>query len=185
MPARPRTPVRRTAARRASPRRVSPDAFALLRDDHRRAAALFEQFRKVGRDGARKASIVARLCRELAVHAKLEEEILYPAARTVLKDAALVDVADVEHAIARSLVADLERMKPGDDHYDAKVEVLGAYVRHHAEEEQARLFPALRRTPLDFAVLGERIAARRRELEAALDHPEVVDDAMRRFVPIV
>ena len=63
--------------------------------------------------------------------------------------------------------------------------MLGEYVSHHVKEEQERLFAALRRTPLDFAVLGERIAARRRELEAALDHPEVVDDAMRRFVPIV
>jgi hypothetical protein len=185
MPARPRTPVRRPARKRASPRRAVPHALALLRDDHRKAAGLFAQFRKLEGDDARKASVVAALCRELTVHAKVEEEIFYPAARTVLRDAALVDEADVEHATLRALVADLERMKPGDDHYDAKVTVLGEYVRHHVQEEQERLFAALRRTPLDFAVLGERIAARRRELEGALDHPQIVDDAIRRFVPTV
>ena len=185
MPATPRTAARRPARKRTTPRRAAHDALAMLRDDHRRVAALLARFDKLAGDGARKASLVSTLCRALTVHARLEDEILYPAARTVLKDASLVDDADVEHAAAKALVADLERMKPGDDHYDARVRVLGAYVRHHVREEQDRLFPKLRRTALDFDVLGQRIAARRRELEAALSRPEVVDDAMRRFVPTV
>lgn len=185
MPVKPRTAVRPPARKRASRRKAAPDAIAMLRDDHRKVAAMFARFARLGHDRARKASLVASLCRELSVHARLEEEIFYPAARTVLKDASPVDEADVEHATVKALVADLERAKPGDDHYDAKVKVLGEYVRHHVAEEQDGLFPKLRRTPLDFGVLGERIAARRRELEGALDHPQVVDDAIRRFVPIV
>ena len=184
MPARKRPAARRTARTPARSRRAAPDAIALLRDDHRKVAAMLSRV-GTSADGARKASLVATLCRTLTVHARVEEEIFYPAARTVLRDAALIDEADVEHATAKALIADLERMKPGDDHYDAKVKVLGEYVRHHVKEEQEQLFPKLRRTALDFAVLGERIAARRRELENALAHPEVVDDAIRRFVPIV
>jgi hemerythrin superfamily protein len=186
MPAR-KTPAARPASRRRAPprRRAAPDAIAILRDDHRQVAALFAQVGRLRRDGARKASLVGRICRELTVHAKVEEEIFYPAARTVLRQQADVDEADVEHATVKALVAELERARPGDDHYDAKVKVLGEYVRHHVEEEQGTLFPKLRRTPLDLAVLGERIAARKRELAGMLAHPEAVDDAMRRFVPIV
>ena len=186
MPAR-KTPAARPAPRMRAPprRRAAPDALAILRDDHRKVAALFAQVARLRQDGARKASLVERICRELSVHAKVEEEIFYPAARTVLRRHADVDEADVEHATIKALVAELERAKPGDDHYDAKVKVLGEYVRHHVKEEQETLFPKLRRTPLDLAVLGERIGARKRELAALLAHPEALDDAMRRFVPIV
>ena len=186
MPFKKKPAPRRAPRKRAAPaRRAAPDAIALLRDDHRQVGALFAQAARVRHDGARKASLVGRICRDLTVHAAVEEEIFYPAARTVLKDLAPVDEADVEHATVKALVADLERMKPGDDHYDAKVKVLGEYVRHHVKEEQETLFPRLRRTPLDLAVLGERIAARKRELAGALAHPEMLDDAMRRFIPIV
>ena len=56
----------------------------------------------------------------------------------MLRKQGLVDEADVEHATVRMLVAELERGQPGDDHYDAKVKVLGEYVKHHVKEEQAR-----------------------------------------------
>ena len=46
----------------------------------------------------------------LTVHATIEEEIFYPAARVVLDDEALVDEADVEHACAKDLIAQIEGM---------------------------------------------------------------------------
>ncbi|MEO8484958.1 MAG: hemerythrin domain-containing protein [Betaproteobacteria bacterium] len=184
-PAPVRTKPSRAGAARARPRADAPDAIAMLRDDHRQVSALFAQFAKLGSDGARKAALVEKICRELTVHAKVEEEIFYPAARTVLEDAALVDEADVEHAAAKALIGDLARMNPGDDHYDAKVTVLGEYVRHHVEEEQDRMFPKLRRSKLDLRMLGERMTVRKRELEAVLANPSAVDDAVRSFVPVV
>lgn len=182
------TRPRKTARQPAAPARARTtpsDAIALLREDHRGLAALFAQFDRLKADGERKQALVARICRELTVHAKVEEEIFYPAARTVLDDAALIDEADVEHASAKALVAELEAAKPGDDHYDAKVKVLGEYVGHHVREEQEEMFPKLRRTKLDLRVLGERIAARKRELASVLSDPAASDDAMRRFIPIV
>ena len=44
------------------------------------------------------------------MHATIEEEIFYPAARVVLDDEALVDEADVEHACAKDLIAQIEGM---------------------------------------------------------------------------
>lgn len=179
---------RKTAPERAAPGRVRTarsDAIALLREDHRRIAALFAQFDTLKADGERKRALVARICRELTVHARVEEEIFYPAARTVLDDAALVDEADVEHACAKALVAELEAAKPGDDHHDAKVRVLGEYVEHHVREEQEAMFPMLRRTGLDLQGLGERIAARKRELAGVASDAAASDDALRRFIPMV
>ena len=55
-------------------------------------------------------------------------------------------------------------MKPGDDHYDAKVTVLGEYVRHHIKEEQKQMFPKARKAKMDLKALGAQIAARKAEL---------------------
>ena len=179
------TARRRKPAARSRPPTSPNDAIALLKGDHRRVAAMFLQFDRMKADGSRKEALVAKICQELTVHARVEEEIFYPAARSVLENAALIDEADVEHASAKALIAELRSAKPGDDHYDAKVKVLGEYVRHHVKEEQDELFPKLRRTALDMVVLGERMAARKHELAALFANPAATEDAMRRFIPIV
>jgi len=72
----------------------------------------------------------------------IEEEIFYPAARDAgLKD--LLNEAEVEHAAAKQLISEIEKMRPSDRLFTAKVTVLGEYIRHHIEEEETKLFPAL------------------------------------------
>ena len=147
----------------------SKNAVELLTDDHRKVKKLFKDFEKL-KDGdgstKEKSAIVQEICRELAVHAKVEEEIFYPEVRASVDDDDLMDEADVEHAGAKSLIAELEAMKPGDDHYDAKVTVLGEYIDHHVKEEQEEMFPKAKKARLDMAQLGERIMQRKEELQA-------------------
>jgi hypothetical protein len=57
-------------------------------------------------------------------------------------------------------------MRPGEDHYDAKVTVLGEYVNHHVEEEQSEMFPKAKRAKVDLVELGERIAERKAQIQA-------------------
>ena len=111
-----------------------------------------------------KDALVARICGELIVHAAIEEEIFYPEARAVLDDEDLFDEALVEHASAKDLIAQLGEMEPGDELYNAKVTVLGEYVRHHIEEEQDEMFARLAEADLDLEELGARLAARKAEL---------------------
>ena len=81
----------------------------------------------------------------LKAHTTIEEEIFYPAARRAGIDADLLDEADIEHASAKELIAQIEAGDPDDDHYDAKVKVLGEYITHHVVEEHTEMFPKCRR----------------------------------------
>ena len=156
--------------KKAAPRKkaaTAPDAITLLKDDHAKVSAMFKQYDKLGdKAGAKKQELVGRICGELKVHTRIEEEIFYPATRAAIpKEDDLLDEAQVEHDGAKNLIAQLESMKPDDDFYDAKVTVLGEYIKHHVKEEQEEMFPKVRKTKLDLRELGMRMAFRKEELK--------------------
>ena len=142
--------------------RAPSDAIALLRADHKKVQDLFQQFEKTRSDD-RKKSIAEQICNELTIHAQIEEEILYPAAREAIREKDLIAEATVEHQSAKDLIAQIEG-GGGDEMWEAKVKVLGEYVNHHVKEEQNEMFPQLKKSKLDLKGLGEQLQARKQEL---------------------
>jgi hemerythrin superfamily protein len=128
--------------------RQQPDAIQVLTDDHRKVEELFVRFEKTG-DGAhkRRQDLVQRITEALSIHASIEEEIFYPAARRFVADAG-DDVLEAleEHHLVKVTLAELETMDPSHERYGAKVTVLIENVRHHVEEEEGQLFPTIRDT---------------------------------------
>ena len=159
--------TKKKAARKAT---TAPDAIALLKDDHKKVSAMFGQYDKLGdKAHAKKLALARKICQELKVHTQIEEEIFYPAVEAVLpKEQDLLDEAQVEHDGAKSLIAQLDAMKPGDDLFDAKVTVLGEQIKHHVKEEHEDMFPKVRKTKLDLKELGMRMAFRKEELAKQL-----------------
>ena len=100
------------------------------------------------------------------MHAQIEEEILYPAVKTALKDQLLVPEATVEHTTVKELIAQLQGVDPDCDIYDAKVKVLSEYVKHHVKEEQNEMFPEAKASSLNMPELVARMAARKDALLA-------------------
>jgi hemerythrin superfamily protein len=154
--------ARKSASSRKATRQPS-DALALLRADHQRVQEMFDQFEKTKSED-RKATLAEQICQELTIHAQIEEEIFYPAVREAIRDEDLIDEATVEHQSAKDLIAQIEGGGPGGDMFEAKVKVLGEYVKHHVKEEQNELFPQVRKTKLDLKELGERLQQRKMEL---------------------
>ena len=163
----------KTKTQEARPGRAgesSPDILALLAADHAEVRAAFDAFDDMGEDedqSPEREALAERICRMLAVHATIEEEFFYPAARKAGVDPDLLDEAKVEHASAKTLIAELEAAGAGDRLYDAKVKVLGEYIRHHVEEEEGELFPQCRRTGMDLHGIVMPMATRRAELMRA------------------
>jgi hemerythrin superfamily protein len=139
------------------------DAVALLKQDHRTVEALIAEFEDA--DEGEQSTLAERICKMLTVHAQIEEEILYPAAKEALsedeEEAELVAEAEVEHATAKELIAKIEAMTSEDENFKATVKVLGEYVKHHVKEEENEMFPALRKTELDLKELGSQLAERK------------------------
>ncbi|MGZ3376568.1 MAG: hemerythrin domain-containing protein [Phenylobacterium sp.] len=144
------------------------DAIALLKADHRALEKLFAQYEKA-RDDDRRKALADRICRELRVHMRIEEEVFYPVSREHLKDDDIVDEAMVEHAAARDLMDEIEAMRPGEELYDAKMIVLEEQIEHHVDEEEEDYFPRARKTGMDLKAVGARMAALKDQLQAQVD----------------
>ncbi len=157
-----------SAAAKSGSAARSPDAIALLKADHAEVKKCFQAYDKLATaeaDSDERQALAEKICSLLTVHATIEEEIFYPAAREALgEDVNLVDEADVEHAGAKDLIAQIEAMSAEDDHFDAKLKVLGEYIDHHVKEEQDEMFPKCREADMDLKGLGVELAARKEEL---------------------
>jgi hemerythrin superfamily protein len=144
------------------------DAIELLKEDHRKVEKLFTRFEKTDReDVGTRATIAEEACAELTVHATVEEELFYPAARAALGDddgTELLDEALVEHDTAKQLIARVEELDPSDPMYAATFTVLAEYIKHHVREEEGELFPKVRKTKLDLEELGAQMRSRKEAL---------------------
>ena len=75
----------------------------------------------------------------------------------------------MEHGSIKDLVSAIENASPDDDElFDARVKVLGEYVKHHVKEEENELFPKIRKSDMDLEEVGARLMARKEELMRAL-----------------
>lgn len=148
-----------------------PEALAFLMRQHREVEAYFDHYEHVETD-EEKLELVNRICLALAVHAKIEEELLYPPAEAAIDEPDLVDEAWVEHATAKDLIAQLEEMQVGDQYYDAKVKVLGEYIAHHVKEEETELFPQCERAGMNLPDIGARLHERTDALKRELGDPD-------------
>jgi hemerythrin superfamily protein len=152
------------------------NAVTMLIQDHEEVIRLLERFDEAGRD--EQAALAARICRLLTVHAQVEEQLFYPAARRALRQlgARLLDDAAVEHASERELVSHLERAGEGYALFSATVRVLGEYFRHHVRQEETLLFPRVQNTELDLEALGERMGKRKQALLSAPEEDDLEEE---------
>jgi hemerythrin-like domain-containing protein len=141
----------------------APSAIEVLKEDHDYVKKAYRAFQKLDpqEDLEDVQALVEQVCDALKVHLRIEEEILYPAARKALGDEDLIEEAEVEHDSAKTLIRSLGRMRPKDPKYAASFTVLCEYVEHHVKEEEDEMFPKLRRSGIDLRALGAKLLAKK------------------------
>lgn len=163
---------RKTSGRRRRTGRRDPLAIRLLKADHREVEGWFDEYEQL-EDDSEKLDLFRKIALALKVHTTIEEEIFYPEERGDVEED-MLDEAYVEHDGAKKLIAEIEAMKPGDEYYDAKVKVLGEYIKHHVKEEEqpGGIFAQAKKGDEDLDAMGERLQVRKEELMAKMRDPK-------------
>jgi len=158
----PSTPPRTNASKPVRRARLSADPKVersawleiegLLTAAHRRLEQQFSRAAKIGaKDAESLAQAGQRLLGGLRSHFDLKVGSVYPVLYETLADAGVILEAEIEIEVARDLMWRLDGMKPFDERYQPTLNVLGAWLHRHLEQERARLFVAARRAQPTFA----------------------------------
>lgn len=138
-------------------------ADAFLVEQHEMLRDLLRQMEATtGDEVERRRRLRRTFADEISIHAQIEDEVFYPAAREV---SPLVPVAHAEHRQIDDQLAAVLRADPAAEDFLVEVRMLTSAVEHHASEEEREMFPqshALGEAALEH--LGERLRARQDEL---------------------
>jgi hypothetical protein len=128
-----RSPAR---GRKGAPRQR--DVIALIKADHDAVDRLFRRYKGLSERSIKSRRNVAdRVIKELSVHAVIEEDVLYPVARTTVpRGDQLVKEALREHRSLKKALAALDRCPPDDQAFDHLMADIEKEVRHHVKEEE-------------------------------------------------
>jgi hemerythrin superfamily protein len=116
-------------------------ATDLLKQQHKGVTTLFKKIENA--EGTReRRQLLNEIASRLEGHTLIEEEIFYPAVRGLKLQTAeeMVLEAYEEHHVVKLVLAELPRVNPEDERFEAKMNVLSELVEHHAEEEEKEMF---------------------------------------------
>jgi hemerythrin-like domain-containing protein len=119
---------------------MADDAVTAIKADHRAMERLFERMRAPGDRAALVKECVARL----SAHSWAEEERVYPAiVKADPPEEGQVYHGVEEHHEAEELLHKLEEIDPSSADWEPALEEFVAAVKHHVEEEETKILPAL------------------------------------------
>lgn len=145
------------------------NAIRILLKDHEEVGKLFNQYVLAG-EGAyqQKKTVADRLIEEITNHARLEDEILFPA----LKEKGGEDGEDMaleameEHDLTRYLMNRLQKTKAEDKRFDARFKVLMESSKQHFLEEEREIFPKAKKVLNgDLEKLGKEMEALKKQMK--------------------
>jgi hemerythrin superfamily protein len=134
----------------------------MLEQDHHEIEMLFDQYERAGEGD--QARLIERMCFEIEAHARIEEEMFYPAVRSALGQdgVELVDEALVEHRRLERHMDSIRSMHTGDSAVSSRAALLMEDFRHHVDEEESEMFPLVRASmEPQLGLLGEALEQQR------------------------
>jgi hemoglobin-like flavoprotein len=136
------------------------DPKQLLKKQHREVEALFKKAEKAKPEQRR--ALMSEIAANLQLHMNIEEGIFYPAVKELgnKKAEELVAESFEEHHVVKLVIAELPKVDPEDERFEAKMTVLKELIEHHVEEEEDEMFDLADK--LDDEILedvGERMMA--------------------------
>ena len=147
------------------------NAISMLEEDHKKVKKLLTDLDSTTERGVKtREELFTKVKQELEVHEAIEEEIFYPALKEHPKAKDLVLEAYEEHNVVDMVMKEIEGVTYDDETWGAKLTVMKENVEHHIEEEEGEMFKQARQvfSEEELADLGDRMAARKEQLQGAL-----------------
>jgi hemerythrin-like domain-containing protein len=150
---------------------MSTDALVVLKDDHAEVKRLFRAFEKAD-DPQQRGELVEQIIAKLKLHTEVENTILYPAIMKTLPDLKdeILESYEEHHAVDL-IIAEIEKLEPTAENFEARVTVLIENVEHHIGEEEDEWFPKVRKALGRDELLqewGEQMLSAMQEAQAGL-----------------
>ena len=168
--------------KKSAPRDAGIDAIALLENDHENVRKLLSELEETTwRAVRRREALTTEIAQEVRIHARIEEEIFYPAFRGAAEtkeDERLFLEAAEEHGLVDLMLAALEETDPASELFDARAKVLKHLIEHHAEEEETHLFPRVRELMTEEALVDLGLELQERKLVLMEDVQEAEEAAI-------
>jgi hypothetical protein len=142
------------------------NAFALLRADHERVVWMLETIENtIEVPGNGRDELFSRLKEELDLHARIEEEIFYPALEETKETREITLEAYEEHRFVKELLSELEVEPKDTGEWRAKFTVMKENIEYHVEEEEGEMFKKAREvlSEEESELLGDRIQDAKRQ----------------------
>jgi len=146
------------------------NAVAMIKEDHRQVESLYQDYQRLDRQPTEQRQVVEHICDALEIHARLEEDIFYPAvqARMYQNRPDLVEEALKEHKAVKRLIGQLQNGGLVDADYNTTVHQLMRDVQHHVREEEEEILPRAEQQLGDsLEQLGMQMQQHKQELLAA------------------
>jgi len=159
-------PTRSTSGASSGRSTAKTEIINMLKADHKKVKKAFKDFEKmdVEEDGDSAEALVSQTLAEIEIHAALEEQIFYPAARSAIKEEDLIDEAEVEHMTVKVLIEQLKSMNAEEEKFAATFKVLGEYIDHHVKEEEGEMFKQITKPGVDWDSVLQEMQAQRAQL---------------------
>jgi hemerythrin superfamily protein len=142
--------------------------FSLLHEDHENVALIFKKIdsMKSQETAQTHEQLFKELSTELELHAKVEEDIVYPVFKKHGETRQIVEESVREHKEIDRLLSELKGMRPDDQKWMGKLGELQRKVEHHVKEEEEQLFPQGRKIISEDQAqqLGETVENKKEEL---------------------
>ncbi len=114
--------------------------------------------------------LIQQIIRELDVHTRVEEKLLYPI--LAKQDKEMNGEANEEHHVVKLVLAELAQANGSESNLKSKVKVLSEIVKHHVKEEENGIFQTIERSGADMDELGQKIAKEKARLMSEDSNPK-------------
>lgn len=141
---------------------MADDAITLITQDHRRMEELFDRLQS---EPDQRPRLLDEIEAVLTAHSRAEEDEVYPATAEAADEEDQVQHSTEEHHEAEELLRRLKDCDPNSEEFEDRRQEFVDAVKHHVDEEESEILPALERAVSQKRVkeLGEAFSRRREE----------------------